>query len=68
MTKDSATPSEPHNAATAVAVVRCFDGNQDADKSGGAAWVTGPASPFSSWPAPMDLGQSKTFSVYSLRI
>jgi len=46
ITKDKATPKEPHSAATAVAVVRCSDGNHDADKSGGAAWVTGPARPF----------------------
>ena len=44
--KEPATPSDPHKAAKAVAVVRSSDGNQLADNKGGAAWVTGPAKPF----------------------
>ena len=36
-TKDIATPSDPHKAATAVEVVRCSDGNQVDDRSVGAA-------------------------------
>lgn len=52
---ETATPREPQRAATAVAVVRCSDGNQVDERSVGAAWVTGPAMPFNSWPAPIDL-------------
>ena len=48
ITNDIATPREPHSAATAVAVVRCFGGNQAEDSNVGPACVTGPAKPLSS--------------------
>lgn len=37
ITKDTATPREPHRAATAVEVVRCSDGNHVDERSVGAA-------------------------------
>lgn len=50
ITKDIATPREPHNADIAVAVVLSFRGNHAEDNNGGAACVTGPARPFKSCP------------------
>ena len=53
--KDKATPNDPINVVTAVAVVLSFTGNQFEDKTGGAACVTGPANPLNNCPAAMDL-------------
>ena len=51
ITNDNATPREPQSDATAVAVVLSLRGNHADDSNGGAACVTGPATPLRNCPA-----------------